>query len=67
MKRRQCGDTITHHGQKIRALFVGPDLLAVVDDVELANFYLTIEAAHVADRTYVDQQRAAFKKKFDNA
>ncbi|MGH9644776.1 MAG: hypothetical protein ACRD3Q_20425 [Terriglobales bacterium] len=67
LSRRQVGDTETYHGHKVRALFVGPDLLAEVGDVQLSDFYLNVEAAHAAGRRYVDQLREAFAAKMAKA
>jgi len=44
-----------YRGSTIEARFMGPDLLALVDGVELANFYLNAEAAKAAGLRYVDQ------------
>lgn len=59
MRRRQVGDTLEYAGRKIRALHLGPDLLCVVNDVELPNFYLNVEAAHRGGRSYVDDENEA--------
>jgi len=52
--RRQVGVTEQYHGRALVARFMGPDLLAYVDDVELGGFYTDVEAARAAGRRYVD-------------
>jgi hypothetical protein len=54
-ERKQVGDAERYHGRRLHASFMGPDLLANVDGVELPAFYLSVEAA-IAGRRYVDDQ-----------
>lgn len=54
--RKQSGATQMYHGRKLTAHFLGPDLLAMVDGVELGGFYLTAEDARKAGRRHVDAQ-----------
>ncbi len=60
--RPQVGAIETYKGSKLLARFCGPDLLAYVDDIELAGFYLTPEAARAAGRRHVDAERKAAKQ-----
>lgn len=62
-QRRQIGPEESYHGRKLSARFVGPDLTAHVDDIELAGFYTDAEAARAAGRRYVDQEIEAEKKR----
>jgi histidinol-phosphate/aromatic aminotransferase/cobyric acid decarboxylase-like protein len=55
-ERKQVGDAERYHGRRLHASFMGPDLLANVNGVELPAFYLTVEAAIAAGRRYVDDQ-----------
>lgn len=55
IKRRQVGDAERYHGRKLFATYVGPDLLANVDDIELPTFFLTVETALIAARKYVER------------
>lgn len=59
VERRKVGKTERYGGSQIEVRFMGPDLLAYVDGVELSNFYLTPEAARAAGRRYVDDQKKA--------
>lgn len=65
LKRRQVGPTVRYEGRVLSAHHMGPDLLAYVDGVELAAFYLNVESAHAAGRRYVDEQIKEEKKKQD--
>lgn len=56
IERKKVGKTERYEGSDIDVRFMGPDLLAIVDGVELPNFYLTPEAARAAGRRYVDEQ-----------
>ena len=56
IKRRQVGDAERYHGRRLHASYLGPDLLANVDDIELPTFFMTVEAALSAARKYVDEQ-----------
>lgn len=61
--RRQVGDAERYQGRRLTAHYMGPDLLAYVDGVDLAAFYLTVEAAMEAGRRYVDDQVKEEKKR----
>jgi hypothetical protein len=63
IKRKQVGDAERHHGRRLHASFMGPDLLANVDGIELPAFYLSVEAAIAAGRRYVDDQIREEEKK----
>ena len=56
IERKQVGDAERYLGRRLTAHYMGPDLLARVDGVELANFYVGVEAAIAAGRRYVDDQ-----------
>lgn len=56
IKRKQVGDAERYHGRRLYASYLGPDLLANVDDIELPTFFLTVESALSAARKYVDEQ-----------
>jgi hypothetical protein len=56
IERKQVGETETYHGRKLRARFMGPDLLGFVGDMELSGFFLDVEAAHAAGRRHVDAE-----------
>lgn len=59
LTRKQVGETEVYHGRKLTAQFMGPDLLAFVDDVELSGFYQDVEAARAAGRRHVDAELRA--------
>lgn len=63
IKRKQIGDAERYHGRRLFATYVGPDLLANVNDIELPTFFLTVEAALVGARKFVDDQIKEEKKK----
>ena len=63
IKRKQVGDAERYHGRRLHASYLGPDLLANVDDIELPTFFLTVEAALGAARKYVDEQIKEEKKR----
>jgi hypothetical protein len=54
--RKQVGDAERYEGRRLVARFMGPDLLAYVNDVELASFYINVESAIAAGRRYVDDE-----------
>lgn len=54
--RKQVGDAERYEGRRIVARFMGPDLLAYVNDIELASFYINVESAIAAGRRYVDEE-----------
>jgi hypothetical protein len=56
IERKQVGDAERYHGRRIHASYMGPDLIANVNGVELPGFYLTVEAAIAGGRRYVDDQ-----------
>lgn len=56
IQRRQVGSTELYHGRKLTARYLGPDLLAYVDDVELNAFYTDVESARAAGRRHVDAE-----------
>ena len=56
IKRKQVGDAERYHGRRLFATYLGPDLLANVNDIELPTFFLTVEAALSAALKYVDEQ-----------
>jgi hypothetical protein len=55
-ERRQVGKPELYHGRKLIARYMGPDLLAYVNDVELGGFYTDVEAARAAGRRHVDAE-----------
>lgn len=59
MNRPEVGEAEIYHGRRLSAQFAGPDLLAFCDDMELAHFYLDVEAAHTAGRRHVDAEMKA--------
>lgn len=63
IQRRQVGKTELYEGRELRARYMGPDLLAFVNDVELNGFYLSVEDAHAAGRRHVDAEIKAEKKR----
>jgi hypothetical protein len=54
--RKQVGDAERYQGRRLVARHMGPDLLAYVNDVELASFYINVESAIAAGRRYVDDE-----------
>jgi hypothetical protein len=65
-KRKTVGEVEQYKGHRVSALFCGPDLLCSVDGMEIGSFYLTVEGAKRAGRSYVDQveqEQAAAKVK----
>lgn len=52
-----------YRGRTITARYMGPDLLAYVDEIELGGFYMTAEAAREAGRRYVDAEIDAEEKR----
>lgn len=62
LQRRQVGDAERYHGRRLTAHYMGPDLLAFVDGVELGGFYRDVEAALAAGRRHVDAEIKAQKK-----
>jgi len=57
--RKQVGAAEAYRGSKLTAHYMGPDLLAYVDGVEMPSFYLSVEAAHAGGKRYVDAQLKA--------
>lgn len=63
LTRKQVGDAERYHGRRLTAHYLGPDLTACVDGVELSGtFYTDVEAALVAGWRYVDAQLKEEKK-----
>lgn len=58
IERKPVGE-MTYHGRKIEVKFMGPDLLAYVDGIELSGFYLDSQAAYVAGQKHVDAELLA--------
>lgn len=46
-------------GRNLEARFMGPDLLAFCDGMELGNFYVDVEAALASGRRYVEADQKA--------
>lgn len=63
IERKKVGKTERYKGSDIEVRFMGPDLLAYVDGMELPNFYLDAEAARAAGRRYVDEEQKERKAK----
>ncbi len=61
--RKQVGDAERYQGRRLMARFAGPDLLAYVDDIELAGFYINVESALQAGRRHVDAEIKEAKNK----
>jgi len=57
--RKQVGAAEAYRGSKLTAHYMGPDLLAYVDGVEMPGFYLSVEAAIAGGRRYVEAQLKA--------
>jgi hypothetical protein len=53
----------TYQGRVLEAVYMGPDLLAFVNGVELASFYIDTEAALAAGRRYADEEEKAKAKR----
>lgn len=52
-----------YRGYDLRAVKISPDLIGMVDNVELPNFYTTPGAVYKAGARYVDEKiREADKK-----
>ena len=58
-ERKLVGEPAKDRGRTLTARYMGPDLLAYVDDLELAGFYLDAEAAHQAGMRHVDAEEKA--------
>ncbi len=61
--RKQVGDAERYEGRRIVARYMGPDLLAYVNDIELASFYVNVESAIAAGRRYIDDEIKAAAKR----
>lgn len=55
LRREPVGNAESYRGRELEVRFMGPDLLAYVDGVELSGFFLNREAALGAGRRYVDE------------
>lgn len=62
LTRKLIAETI-YQNHRIEARYMGPDLLAYVNDIELANFYVNTQAAFEAGRRHVDYELKAAKEK----
>lgn len=65
--RKQVGDAERYQGRRLLARYAGPDLLAYVDDMELAGFYINVEAALEAGRRHVNAEIKEAKAKKSGA
>lgn len=52
-----------YQGRELVARYLGPDLLAYVDNVELSGFYLDSKGAMLAGRKHVDAEIKAEKER----
>lgn len=67
VKRPIVGDPYLYRGRTVSARYLGPDLIAYVNDVELPHFYLDIEAVRGAGRRWVDAEEDERAKGKTNA
>lgn len=58
-ERKAIGEPVPYEGSFIQVRHMGPDLLAEVDGIELAGFYIDSEAAVLAGTKYIDSQKKA--------
>lgn len=63
LKRKQVGAAEMYLGRSLTALYVGPDLIAFVDKIELSGFYINRESALIAGRKHVDAEIKAKESK----
>lgn len=56
VKREVVGDPYMYRGRLVSARYMGPDLLAFVNDVELPHFYDGLEAVRSAGRRWIDAE-----------
>lgn len=52
-----------YRGRTISIVFLGPDFLAYVDDIELSAFYISPKAAVAGAQTYINDDAKAKEKK----
>lgn len=57
----------SYQGRMLEARFMGPDLLAFVDGIELNCFYLDAQAAIDAGKRHVDAELKAEREKAEKA
>lgn len=55
VERKIVGEPLQYKGHKIEARYMGPDLLCYVDNQNIGQFYLNVEAVKTAGKRYVDE------------
>lgn len=56
MIKRKLIATDVYEGRCVEVRYMGPDLLAYVEDIELSGFYLNTQGAFEAAKRHIDAQ-----------